>query len=82
MPGRGVGATATGVRSRHVSNSTKLLNLRPLHPSLNERSERPGEGSVRSTGGEVIHREQRQQADELERTLLPLACRTSPHDLR
>ncbi len=64
VPGRGVGATATGVRSRHVSNSTKLLNLRTLHPSLNERSECPGEGWARSTGGEVIHRKQRQQAVE------------------
>ncbi len=47
-----------------MSNSNKLLNLRTLHPSLNERSECPGEGSVRSTGGEVIHREQRQPAVE------------------
>ena len=54
-----------------MSSANKLLNVRTLHPSLNERSECPGEGSVRSTGGEVIHREQRQQAVEPERTLHP-----------
>ncbi len=65
-----------------MSSASKLLNLSAFcYPSLNERSECPGEGSVRSTGGEVTPREQRQQAVERAHSA-PLAQRTSPHDLR
>ena len=45
------GRAAPGVRSFTVSSTGKLMNLRTLHPSLNERSECPGEGWARQRPG-------------------------------